>query len=62
LPILAEKGFDNLSQTGKTRIQRDVLNGCPKKFWLAHATESIIDAFDGESVFRNQTEIITIIS
>ncbi|HEX8563434.1 MAG TPA: ATP-dependent chaperone ClpB [Flavobacterium sp.] len=60
---LSDKGFD--SQYGarpvKRVIQREVLNRLSKEILAGNIkTESIIllDSFDGELVFRNQTELI----
>lgn len=62
IAYLSEKGFDPQfgARPVKRVIQRDVLNKLSKEILAANiATDSIIllDAFDGELVFRNQTEI-----
>ncbi|SDX91597.1 ATP-dependent chaperone ClpB [Flavobacterium degerlachei] len=63
IAYLAEKGFDPQfgARPVKRVIQRDVLNKLSKEILAGNiATESIIllDAFDGELVFRNQTELV----
>jgi ATP-dependent Clp protease ATP-binding subunit ClpB len=60
---LAEKGFDPQfgARPVKRVIQRDVLNKLSKEILAGNiATDSIIllDAFDGELVFRNQSELV----
>jgi ATP-dependent Clp protease ATP-binding subunit ClpB len=62
IAYLSEKGYDPQfgARPVKRVIQRDVLNQLSKEILAGKiATESIIllDAFDGELVFRNQTEI-----
>ena len=62
IAYLSEKGFDQQfgARPVKRVIQRDVLNKLSKEILAGNiATDSIIllDAFDGELVFRNQTEI-----
>ncbi|PRZ21607.1 ATP-dependent chaperone ClpB [Flavobacterium granuli] len=62
IAYLSEKGFDPQfgARPVKRVIQRDVLNKLSKEILAGNiATDSIIllDAFDGELVFRNQTEI-----
>lgn len=63
IAYLAEKGFDPQfgARPVKRVIQRDVLNKLSKEILSGKiATDSIIllDAFDGELVFRNQTELV----
>ncbi|MBU0942222.1 MAG: ATP-dependent chaperone ClpB [Bacteroidetes bacterium] len=63
IAYLSEKGFDPQfgARPVKRVIQREVLNKLSKEILAGKiATESIIllDAFDGEVVFRNQTEIV----
>jgi ATP-dependent Clp protease ATP-binding subunit ClpB len=63
IAYLAEKGFDPQfgARPVKRVIQRDVLNKLSKEILAGKiATESIIllDAFDGELVFRNQSELV----
>jgi ATP-dependent Clp protease ATP-binding subunit ClpB len=63
IAYLAEKGFDPQfgARPVKRVIQRDVLNKLSKEILAGNiATESIIllDAFDGELVFRNQSELV----
>ena len=60
---LAEKGYDPQfgARPVKRVIQRDVLNKLSKEILAGKiTTDSIIllDAFDGELVFRNQTELV----
>ncbi len=60
---LSEKGFDPQfgARPVKRVIQREVLNKLSKEILAGKiATDSIIllDAFDGELVFRNQTELV----
>lgn len=63
IAYLAEKGFDPQfgARPVKRVIQRDVLNKLSKEILAGNiATDSIIllDAFNGELVFRNQTELV----
>ncbi|WP_367770152.1 ATP-dependent chaperone ClpB [Flavobacterium sp. WC2421] len=63
IEYLAEKGFDPQfgARPVKRVIQRDVLNTLSKEILAGKiATDSIIllDAFDGELVFRNQSELV----
>ncbi|MBC5842425.1 MAG: ATP-dependent chaperone ClpB [Flavobacteriaceae bacterium] len=63
IAYLSEKGFDPQfgARPVKRVIQREVLNKLSKEILAGKiATESIIllDAFDGEVVFRNQTEVV----
>jgi ATP-dependent Clp protease ATP-binding subunit ClpB len=63
IAYLAEKGFDPQfgARPVKRVIQREVLNKLSKEILAGHiATESIIllDSFDGELVFRNQSELV----
>ncbi|NGY37079.1 ATP-dependent chaperone ClpB [Flavobacterium sp. XN-5] len=63
IAYLAEKGYDPQfgARPVKRVIQRDVLNSLSKEILAGKiATDSIIllDAFDGELVFRNQTETV----
>mmetsp|Transcript_25007 Transcript_25007/g.42522 ORF Transcript_25007/g.42522 Transcript_25007/m.42522 type:complete len:80 (+) Transcript_25007:3-242(+) len=63
IAYLAEKGFDPQfgARPVKRVIQRDVLNQLSKEILAGKiATESyiLLDAFDGELVFRNQTELV----
>ncbi|RKS98426.1 ATP-dependent chaperone ClpB [Flavobacterium sp. 123] len=64
IAYLSEKGYDPQfgARPVKRVIQRDVLNKLSKEILAGHIkTESIIllDAFDGELVFRNQSELIS---
>ena len=63
IAYLAEKGYDPQfgARPVKRVIQRDVLNSLSKEILAGKiATDSIIllDAFNGELVFRNQTELV----
>jgi ATP-dependent Clp protease ATP-binding subunit ClpB len=63
IAYLAEKGFDPQfgARPVKRVIQRDVLNKLSKEILAGTiATESVIllDSFDGELVFRNQSELV----
>lgn len=63
IAYLAEKGFDPQfgARPVKRVIQREVLNSLSKEILAGKiATDSIIllDAFDGELVFRNQSELV----
>ncbi len=63
IAYLAEKGFDPQfgARPVKRVIQRDVLNKLSKEILAGNiATESVIllDSFDGELVFRNQSELV----
>ncbi|MFT7164991.1 MAG: ATP-dependent Clp protease ATP-binding subunit ClpB [Flavobacterium sp.] len=63
IAYLAEKGFDPQfgARPVKRVIQRDVLNKLSKEILAGNiTTESIIllDSFDGELVFRTQTELV----
>jgi ATP-dependent Clp protease ATP-binding subunit ClpB len=64
IAYLSEKGYDPQfgARPVKRVIQRDVLNKLSKEILAGHIkTESIIllDAFDGELVFRNQSELVS---
>lgn len=63
IAYLSEKGYDPQfgARPVKRVIQRDVLNKLSKEILAGHIkTDSIIllDAFDGELVFRNQNELV----
>jgi ATP-dependent Clp protease ATP-binding subunit ClpB len=63
IAYLAEKGYDPQfgARPVKRVIQRDVLNSLSKEILAGKiATDSIIllDAFNGELVFRNQSELV----
>nr|WP_315167137.1 ATP-dependent chaperone ClpB [uncultured Flavobacterium sp.] len=64
IAYLSEKGYDPQfgARPVKRVIQRDVLNKLSKEILAGHIkTDSIIllDAFDGELVFRNQSELVS---
>ena len=63
IEYLSEKGYDPQfgARPVKRVIQRDVLNKLSKEILAGKiTTDSIIllDSFDGELVFRNQSELV----